>query len=142
MLLILNLPLVGIWVRILKVPKPYLYAGILIFAVVGTYGMSQSVVDLVLLFIVGVVGFLMRLYDFPTAPVIVGMILGPLAEQEFRRAMTTSQGDLSVFLTRPLSAMLLMIAIALLLAPPLFTWLRARRAARLVGEAPEAAVGS
>ncbi|MDQ4062034.1 MAG: tripartite tricarboxylate transporter permease [Pseudomonadota bacterium] len=131
MLLVLNLPLVGVWVRILMVPKAYLYAGILIFAVVGTYGISQSIVDLVLLFVVGVVGLLMRLYDFPTAPVIIGMILGPLAEQEFRRAMTTSQGDLTVFFTRPLSATLLAIALVALVAPQLWAWHRSRRAARL-----------
>jgi putative tricarboxylic transport membrane protein len=104
MLLVLNLPLVGLWVKILKVPEPLLYAGILVFATIGTYGISRSVVDLLLLYAMGALGYLMRRFDFPTAPVIIGMILGPLAEQEFRRAMTISQGDLTIFLTRPLSA--------------------------------------
>ena len=117
MLLVLNLPLVGLWVKILKVPEPLLYAGILVFATIGTYGISRSVVDLLLLYTMGVMGYLMRRFDFPTAPVIIGMILGPLAEQEFRRAMTISQGDLTIFFTRPLSLTLLVIA-ALAVAGP------------------------
>ncbi len=92
MLLILNLPLVGLWVQILRIPTPYLYGGILLFATVGTYGISRSVFDLVMLYAIGLAGFFMRRYDFPTSPVIIGMILGPLAEQQFRRAMTMSQG--------------------------------------------------
>ena len=124
MLLVLNLPLVGLWVRILRIPPPLLYAGILVFATIGTYGISNSVVDLMLLYAIGAVGFLMRRYDFPTAPVVIGMILGPLAEQEFRRAMTISNGYWSVFATQPLSASLLALA-ALALAGP-FLW-RLRR---------------
>jgi hypothetical protein len=77
MLLVLNLPLVGLWVKLLKIPRPPLYAGILIFATVGVYGMRQSAFDLVLLYAIGLLGVVMRRFDFPTAPVIVGMILGP-----------------------------------------------------------------
>jgi putative tricarboxylic transport membrane protein len=117
MLLVLNLPLIGIWVRILKIPQPLLYAGILVFATIGTYGISNSWIDLVLLYLIGVLGFLMRRFDFPTAPVIIGMVLGPLAEAEFRRAMTISNGDWSVFVTQPLSAALLALAAVALLAP-------------------------
>jgi putative tricarboxylic transport membrane protein len=111
MLLVLNLPLVGLWVKILRIPEPLLYAGILVFATIGTYGISQSVVDLYLLYAMGIMGFLMRRFDFPTAPVIIGMILGPLAEQEFRRAMTISQGDLMIFIEKPLSLTLLLLAL-------------------------------
>ncbi|MBS7541708.1 tripartite tricarboxylate transporter permease [Ancylobacter oerskovii] len=128
MLLVLNLPLVGLWVQILRVPTPYLYGGILLFATVGTYGISRSVFDLVLLYAVGLAGFFMRRYAFPTSPVIIGMILGPLAEQQFRRAMTMSQGDLSVFLTRPISLTLLVLAVIALSAPPLLAYRRHRRA--------------
>lgn len=120
MLLVLNLPLIGLWVKILKVPEPLLYAGILIFATIGTYGISRSVVDLLLLYAMGAMGYLMRRFDFPTAPVIIGMILGPLAEQEFRRAMTISQGDLTIFLTRPLSLSLLLIALLAVIGPRLY----------------------
>ncbi len=120
MLLVLNLPLVGLWVKMLKIPEPLLYGGILVLATIGTYGISQSLVDLVLLYAMGVMGLLMRLFDFPTAPVIIGMILGPLAEQEFRRAMTISQGDLMVFVQKPLSLTLLLLALLAVLGPLLW----------------------
>ncbi|MGZ2443737.1 TctA family transporter [Sinorhizobium medicae] len=127
MLLILNLPLVGLWVQILRIPTPYLYGGILLFATVGTYGISRSVFDLVMLYAIGLAGFFMRRYDFPTSPVIIGMILGPLAEQQFRRAMTMSQGDLSVFVARPISASLLVLAFIALTAPIVLSFLRSHR---------------
>ncbi len=120
MLLALNLPMIAIWVKMLQIPAPILYAGILVFATIGTYGISQSPVDLVLLYLIGAMGFLMRRYDFPTAPVIIGMILGPLAEQNFRQAMTISAGDWTVFFTRPLSASILALALLALLAPKLY----------------------
>jgi putative tricarboxylic transport membrane protein len=93
MLLVLNLPLVGLWVKLLKIPKPQLYAGILIFATVGVYGMRQSAFDLVLLYGIGLLGVVMRRYDFPTAPVVVGMILGPLAEAQMRNALSIGEGS-------------------------------------------------
>ncbi|HEV8309682.1 MAG TPA: tripartite tricarboxylate transporter permease [Methylomirabilota bacterium] len=119
MLLILNLPLAPIWVRLLMIPRPYLYAGILIFAFLGAYAANNSVADLVILIIVGLIGYVMRLYDFPVAPVLVGMILGPLSEQQLRRALALSQGDPSVFLTRPIAATLVGITLAVLILPPL-----------------------
>src|SRR5262249_17922368 len=109
--LCLNLPMIAIWVKLLQIPAPLLYAGILVFATIGTYGITQSWVDLVLLYAIGVVGYLMRRYDFPTAPVIIGMILGPLAEQNFRQAMTISAGARTGVFTRPLSAPLLLPAL-------------------------------
>jgi putative tricarboxylic transport membrane protein len=120
MLLVMNLPLVALWVKILAIPKPWLYGGILVFATIGTYGISQSVIDLLLLYAVGIAGYFMRRFDFPTAPVIIGMILGPLAEQELRRALTISQGDMTVFLTRPLSATLLALAALALVGPQIW----------------------
>ncbi|WP_374467355.1 tripartite tricarboxylate transporter permease [Ferrovibrio sp.] len=117
MLLVLNLPLAGLWAKILAIPSPWLYGGILVFATIGTYGISQSAVDLVLLYLIGGVGYLMRRFDFPVAPTVIGMILGPFAEQEFRRALTISGGDFSVFVTRPLSATLLASAVLLLVLP-------------------------
>jgi len=120
MLLVMNLPLVPLWVKILAIPKPWLYGGILVFATIGTYGISQSVIDLVLLYMVGLAGYAMRRFDFPSAPVIIGMILGPLAEQELRRAMTISQGDPTVLVTRPLSAALLFLAVLALAGPQIW----------------------
>jgi putative tricarboxylic transport membrane protein len=108
---------VGLWVKMLKTPEPLLYAGILVFATIGTYGISQSPVDLVLLYLMGGMGLLMRVFDFPTAPVIIGMILGPLAEQELRRALQISQGDLLIFVQKPLSLALLLTAAVAVLGP-------------------------
>jgi putative tricarboxylic transport membrane protein len=128
LLLFMNLPLIGLWVKILKIPTPQLYAGILVFATIGTYGISNSVTDLVLLYLIGLIGMFMRRFDFPTAPVVIGMILGPMCEQEFRRALTISQGDISVFVTRPISATILAVAVLLLVLPRLATAWSARRA--------------
>jgi putative tricarboxylic transport membrane protein len=127
-LLLLNLPLVGIWVRLLAIPTPLLYAGILVFATLGVYSYNQSVFDLGLLLVFGIVGYLMRRFDFPVAPCIIGMILGPLAEQNFRRALSITQGDYSVFVTHPISATLLAIA-ALIIVAPFLMRLRQRRPA-------------
>ena len=117
MLLVLNLPLVGMWVKLLKIPRPQLYAGILIFATIGVYGMRQSVFDLFLMLAIGLIGVLMRRFDFPTAPVIVGMILGPLAEAQMRNALSIGEGQWGVFVERPMSATLLALMVAILVLP-------------------------
>jgi putative tricarboxylic transport membrane protein len=119
MLLVLNLPLAGLWVRLLRVPQPLLYGGILVFSTLGVYSLNNSTFDLALLFIVGIIGFLMRRYDFPVAPAVIGLILGPMAEAQFRRALTISQGDPSVFVTHPLAFGLLVIALLVVILPPL-----------------------
>jgi putative tricarboxylic transport membrane protein len=126
MLLILNLPLVGLWVKLLKLPKPPLYAGILIFATVGVYGMRQSAFDLVLLYGIGLLGVLMRRFSFPTAPVVVGMILGPLAEAHLRNGMSMGEGRWTVFVERPMSLALLLLVGAVLVLPRAVKFLRAR----------------
>jgi putative tricarboxylic transport membrane protein len=128
MLLVLNLPLVGLWVKLLKLPKPYLYAGILIFSTVGVYGMRQSAFDLFLLYGIGVLGVVMRRFDFPTAPVLVGMILGPLAEAQLRNAMSIGEGSAMVFIQRPVSLILIVVVVAVLVLPRLARRWSARRA--------------
>jgi putative tricarboxylic transport membrane protein len=117
MLLVLNLPLVGLWVKLLQIPRPQLYAGILVFATMGVYGMRQSAFDVFLLYVIGLAGFLMRRYGFPTAPVIVGMILGPLAEEQMRRSLSISQGDWMIFVTHGISALLLGLTVLILVSP-------------------------
>jgi len=117
MLLILNLPLVGLWVRLLAIPQPWLYAGILVFATMGTIAAKPSVVELSMLAGFGVMGFLMRRFDFPVAPVVVGLILGPVAEAQLRRALQISLGDPMVLLQSPMSATLLGVALLALIAP-------------------------
>jgi putative tricarboxylic transport membrane protein len=127
MLLVLNLPLVGLWVKLLKIPRPQLYAGILIFATIGVYGMRQSAFDLVLMLAVGLLGVLMRRFDFPTAPVIVGMILGPLAEAQMRNALSIGEGRWSVFVERPASMVLLALVVAVLVLPRAWRLVKSRR---------------
>ncbi|MBU3739376.1 MAG: tripartite tricarboxylate transporter permease [Rhodoferax sp.] len=125
-LLVLNLPLVSLWVKLLRIPPPWLYAGIIVISTAGVYGAGNSVFNVALLYGFGLIGFVMRRFDFPAAPLIVGLILAPMAEQSMRQALTISQGDWSTFVSRPLSASLLAIAALLLLAPPLWRWLRNR----------------
>jgi putative tricarboxylic transport membrane protein len=124
MLLVLNLPLVGLWVKLLKIPKAPLYAGILIFATVGVYGMRQSAFDLYLMLGIGLVGVVMRRFDFPTAPVIVGMILGPLAEAQMRNALSIGEGKWTVFAERPVAAGLLLLCAVILVVPRILAWRR------------------
>ena len=119
-LLILNLPLIGIWVKVLEVPRPVLYGGILVFATLGAYSLHQSWVDLLTLYVFGLLGFAMRRWDIPVGPAVIGLILGPLAETQFRRALSISQGDATVFLTQPISATLLAITALVIVAPWLF----------------------
>ena len=103
MLLVLNLPLAGVWARVMLVPRPLLFGGILVLASLGAYSLNRSMLDLALLYVVGAVGCAMRVYDVPLVPAVLGLVLGPLAEQQFRRALAISEGDLSVFVTRPIS---------------------------------------
>ncbi|MEA2975553.1 MAG: putative tricarboxylic transport rane protein [Alphaproteobacteria bacterium] len=117
MLLVLNLPLVGLWVKLLAIPQPWLYAGILVFATTGTIAAKPSVVELTMLVAFGLLGYFMRRFDYPIAPVVVGLILGPVAEAQLRRALSISLGDPLVLLQSPLSATLLGIACLALIAP-------------------------
>jgi len=127
-LLVLNLPMVSLWVRLLSIPKPWLYGGILVLASLGTYSLNSNAVDLVLLWVFGFVGFSMRMLGVPVVPCILGLILGPLIEQQLRRSLAISQGDWTVFMTHPISALLLSLAATLVLWPVFqaFTAKRAR----------------
>jgi putative tricarboxylic transport membrane protein len=124
MLLVLNLPLVGLWVKLLAVPQPWLYAGILVFAAMGTLAANPSTVELLLLVAFGIAGYLMRCWHYPVAPMIVGLILGPMAEGQFRRALQISLGDGLVFFKHASSATLLAVALLAVLAPFIFKGLR------------------
>jgi putative tricarboxylic transport membrane protein len=117
MLLVLNLPLVKLWVKLLEIPKPQLYAAILVVATLGAYSVHRSTGDLVLLTAIGVLGYGLRRADMPIAPVMIGLILGPSADQQLRRALAISDGDWSVLVTRPIAATLLILAAAAALWP-------------------------
>jgi putative tricarboxylic transport membrane protein len=127
LLLVLNLPLIGLWVKVLQIPRPQLYAGILVFATLGAYSLHQSAVDLLTLYVFGLLGFMMRRWGFPVAPAVIGLILGPLAESQFRRALAISQGDPMVFLTHPISATILAATALLAVGPPIYRLLRRNR---------------
>ncbi len=117
MLLLLNLPLIRIWVKILEIPRPLLYSGILVFATLGVYSAANSLIDVLVMYAIGVVGFFMRRFDFPVGPLVLGAILGPLLETQFRNALAISQGDPSIFVTRPLSAFILACAVGAIALP-------------------------
>jgi putative tricarboxylic transport membrane protein len=126
LLLILNLPLVGVWVKVLAIPRPLLYAGILVFATLGAYSLHQSVVDLVTLYVFGLLGFVMRRWGMPVSPAVIGLILGPLAETQARRALAISQGDPTVFIAQPISASILAVSLLLLITPVIVKLARRR----------------
>ncbi|MBS3178326.1 MULTISPECIES: tripartite tricarboxylate transporter permease [unclassified Pseudoclavibacter] len=124
-LLILNLPFAMLWAKLLLIPRPYLYAGITIFCALGIYATSGSTFDLLMLLGVGLLGFLMRALDFPIAPLIIGMVLGPLAETSLRDAAMSANGDFSVLVQGPIA-----IALYTLLALVLAFTVRGRLVAR------------
>ena len=114
MLIIINLPLVGIWVRLLRVPYRLMFPSIVIFCAIGIYSVNNAPVDVILAGVFGLVGYWLIKHDFEPAPLLLGMVLGPLMEENLRRALLISRGDWSVFVTRPLSAVLMAIAASLL----------------------------
>ncbi|ALE78150.1 tripartite tricarboxylate transporter permease [Pseudonocardia alni] len=111
-LLILNLPFAPLWAQLLRVPKSYLYAGIAVFAAFGVYASGASQVDLVIMLVVGVLGLAMRLYDIPVAPVLIAVILGPLAEYSLRDAMGNSDNDPAVLVSSPITVVLYLLLLA------------------------------
>jgi putative tricarboxylic transport membrane protein len=117
MLLILNLPLIGIWVQILKVPYKILFPLILLFCLIGVYSVNNSVFDIYTMLIFGIFGYLMKKFEYEGAPLVLAFVLGPMMENNLRKSLITSQGDFSIFFTRPLAAVSLIIAIILLISP-------------------------
>jgi len=115
MLVILNVPLIGVWVRLLLMPYQWLFPSIIVFICIGAFTVSNSSFDLWLVVLFGAIGYLARLLLFPVAPMLLGFVLGPLLEENFRRAMLISRGNFMTFLERPVSGVLMMITAALLL---------------------------
>ncbi|MFJ8693477.1 tripartite tricarboxylate transporter permease [Streptomyces roseolilacinus] len=126
LLLALNLPLAPVWAKLLRVPRPYLYAGILFFAAVGAYAVGGEALDLVVLLAIGLLGFGMRRYGLPVLPAVIGVILGPAAEQQLRRALQISDGSLTGLVNTPFSVAVYAV-VALLLAWPLIRKVITRR---------------
>src|SRR5271165_1325713 len=126
MLIIINLPLVGIWVRLLRVPYRLMFPSIVVFCVIGIYSINNSPIDVIMAGAFGLVGYWLIKHDFEPAPLLLGMVLGKLMEENLRRAMLISRGDWTVFITRPLSAVLMAAAAGLLVLAVLPT-LRKKR---------------
>jgi putative tricarboxylic transport membrane protein len=115
MLVVINLPLVGVWVTLLRVPYRLLYPSIIVFCCIGIYSINNSPFDVVLASSFGVIGYWLIKHDFEPAPLLLGFVLGPLMEENLRRAMLIARGDATVFFTRPISGGLLTVAIILLI---------------------------
>ena len=114
-LLILNLPLVGIFVNVLRVPYPLLYPSILVFCVLGVYAVNGSAVDVGIMTATGALGYLLRKFDFETAPVVLGLILAPMMEMSFRQSLAMSSGNYAIFVNRPIALVMLTVGLVLLL---------------------------
>jgi putative tricarboxylic transport membrane protein len=117
MLLILNLPLIGMWVQVLKIPYKILFPLILLFCLIGAYSVNNSVFDVYIMILFGIVGYLMKKFDYEGAPLVLAFVLGPLMENNLRKSLIMSQGDFSIFFTRPLAAVSLILALFLLVSP-------------------------
>ena len=115
LLLVLNIPMIGLWVRLLLVPYRLLVPAILMFICIGTYSVNSSAFDVWVVLAFGLLGYLMRLLRFPAAPLLLGFVLGPMMEEHFRRAMLLSRGDFMTFFDRPISAVVMTLAILLLI---------------------------
>jgi putative tricarboxylic transport membrane protein len=128
MLVMLNLPLIGLWVQMLKVPYSLLYVLIVLLCQIGAYSVNNDVTDVLLINIFGLAGYWMKRYEFEGAPLILGLVLGPMLESSLRRALMMSDGSPMIFITRPLSAAFLIVAVVFLISP-LFTRGRIGKAA-------------
>jgi putative tricarboxylic transport membrane protein len=117
LLLILNLPLVRVWVQLLRIPRPYLFAGIVTFALMGSYAVKTSIFDVQVAIAIGIVGFLFRRFGMPITPLILGLILGPNLELQFRRALQISGGDYGTLIASPLSKVLYIVLFIALFTP-------------------------
>jgi putative tricarboxylic transport membrane protein len=131
MLVVLNVPFIGIWVKLLTIPRPWLYAGILTFATLGIVGAQGSAFALILLLGFGLIGFLMRRFGYPLAPALVGAILGPLAEEQLRRGLMINRGDWSFLVTSNIALTIYAIAIIAVFGPRLWAYLRSGRTDRI-----------
>ncbi len=120
LLLVLNLPLIGVWVKILKIPYPILFPLILLFCLIGAYSLNNNIFDVAIMIIFGVVGYLMKKFDYHPAPIVLALVLGPKLEESLRQSLVISEGSPVVFFTHPISAAFLVAAVFLLAAPLIF----------------------
>jgi putative tricarboxylic transport membrane protein len=145
LLLLINLPLAPFWAKLLQLPRPYLYAGILFFATLGAYAVNLQAFDLVILLVLGLLGFAMRRYGLPVLPLVIGLILGPRAEEQLRQSLQLSAGSVSGLWSEPI-AVVVYILVALILVGPLFLSifrrLRAAKSGDVAASVPAAPAGT
>jgi putative tricarboxylic transport membrane protein len=120
MLVLLNLPLIGLWVKILRIPYYLLSPLILVICLIGAYSLNNSTVELMIMVLCGIVGYLMNKYGYPAAPLVLALVLGPMFEESLRQTLIMSKGSLAIFFTHPISAVLVTISLALLVSPLIF----------------------
>jgi TctA family transporter len=125
LLVILNVPLIGVWVKMLQVPYRFLFPAAMFFIAVGVYSTNNSLFEVGEVLVFGIIGAVLIALDFSVAPILLGYVLGPMVEENFRRALMLSRGDLTVFVTRPISAAFIAIC-AVLVAVQVGFWLRGR----------------
>jgi putative tricarboxylic transport membrane protein len=119
MLLVLNLPLIGLWVRLLKIPYAILFPLILLFCLIGAYSVNNNSEEVVIMILFGVFGYLIRKFDFEAAPLIFALVLSPLFENALRQSLLMSSGSFAIFFTRPISLVFMIIGIVLFILPVL-----------------------
>ncbi len=125
-LVVLNLPLIGLWIRLLLIPYNWMYPAIIVFVCIGAYSVRYVAFDVIVVMAFGALGYLLRVFALPAAPLLLGFVLGPLVEQNFRRAMVLARGDFTAILERPVSGVVLGLCVLLLLWSAVSA-LRARR---------------
>ena len=116
MLLVLNLPLIGIWVSDSKVPYSILFPLILLFCMIGSYTLKNNIGDVFVMIIFGIIGYVLRKYEYDILPLVLAFVLGPLMEETFRQSLLLAKGNLNIFITRSLSLVLLVLAFLLLIS--------------------------
>jgi TctA family transporter len=136
MLLVMNIPMIGLWARILTIPYKYLYPSVLLLICVGVYSINNNAFDLLVVFAFSVIGYGMALLKFSPAPLLLGFVLGPMMEENFRRALLLARGDLAVFVQRPISAALIALTVAILLLPAISALVGRGRAGRRAAAEP------
>ena len=132
MLLILNLPLIGLWVKILKVPYSLLFPLIFLFCLIGAYTLGNNMQDVYLMILFGFIGYLMKKFQYEPAPLVLALVLGPTLESGFRQSLILSNGSFGIFFSRPISAVLVFVALFLLFSPVIFRWFGKRRIGLMV----------
>jgi len=124
MLLVLNLPLIGLWVRLLKVPYGILFPLILLFCLIGVYSVAGNPWDIVIMLVFAVLGYLMKRFEYEAAPLVLAFVLGRMAEESVRQSLVLSRGDLLVFFKHPISSVAILSAILLIVSPLILGWLK------------------